>query len=63
MVELLHLLTTAAVGVGPTGYESNVVNFDDMYATPSGDWILALRDTEEEDSGTLTGWEIAFEFD
>ena len=54
---------TAAIGVGPTGFESNVVNFDDLYATPSGDWILALRDKSEGDSGTLNGWKIAFEFD
>jgi len=51
---------TAASGVGPTGYLSDAASFDELYTIPSGNWTLAMRDTNVTDAGTLTSWEIEF---
>ena len=58
---------TADVNVGPTGYRSNAANFPTLYSTTySGsntEWVIAIRDSDVRDTGTLTSWSIAFEYD
>jgi subtilisin-like proprotein convertase family protein len=53
---------TAASGQGPTGYTSNAANFAALYSTPSGNWVLALRDLAGGDIGVLTSWSISIDY-
>jgi subtilisin-like proprotein convertase family protein len=46
------------VGVGPTGYTSNVINYTGLFSVPNGTWTLALQDAAAGNTGTLTGWSI-----
>ncbi|MGA1379031.1 MAG: proprotein convertase P-domain-containing protein [Chitinophagaceae bacterium] len=53
---------TAAIGQGPTGSTSTAANFAALYSTPSGNWVLAMRDLAGGDLGTLTSWSISFDY-
>jgi subtilisin-like proprotein convertase family protein len=46
------------LGVGPTGYASNVINFTGLFSVPNGNWTLAMQDAANGDLGTLTSWSI-----
>ena len=55
-------MATAANNTGPTGYESNVASFRELYSVPYGNWTLAMADVSGGATGTLTGWAIAFDY-
>ena len=51
-------LPDATTAVGPTGFESNVSAFSNLYSVPNGNWTLAIRDNSTGETGTLTSWTV-----
>ena len=55
-------MATAANNTGPTGYKSDAASLEELYSVPNGNWTLAMVDLGIEDTGTLTGWAIEFDY-
>ena len=50
------------IGVGPTGFVSDVNTFQAISGTGNGNWTLAMRDYAGGDLGILTSWSITITY-
>jgi subtilisin-like proprotein convertase family protein len=55
-------LPDAAIGVGPTGFASDVATFQAVSTVGNGAWTLGLRDLFGLDVGTLRSWSITLTY-
>ncbi|MBK8496922.1 MAG: hypothetical protein IPL50_19420 [Chitinophagaceae bacterium] len=46
----------------PAGYIPTVTNFNGLYSVPNGNWTLGMYDWGFGDLGTLTNWELKFDY-
>ncbi|MBK7121850.1 MAG: T9SS type A sorting domain-containing protein [Chitinophagaceae bacterium] len=46
----------------PAGYIPTVTNFNGLYSVPNGNWTLGMYDWGLGDLGTLTNWELKFDY-